>query len=121
MNGNKRPLGVTILGCLYLAVGAGGLAAHFNALLGPNLWREGIPIEVTELLALISGVFLLRGRNWARWLAVAWITFHVILSAFHNWPELAMHRAFWAIIACVLFRPQVARYFGHAPAASQCG
>lgn len=117
MNGNKRPLGLTILGCVYAAVGAGGFAAHFSAL-GRDLWREGVPIEATELLALISGVFLLRGRNWARWLALAWIAFHVILSAFHNWSELAAHCAFCAIIAWVLFRPQAAQYFSRAPTAS---
>jgi len=116
---NKRPLGVMIVGWLYIAVGVGGFAAHFTALRGLDVWREGIPIELTELLAFISGLFLLRGRNWSRWLALAWIAFHVILSAFHARLELAVHCASCAIIAWVLFRPQAARYFERAPAPSE--
>ena len=96
---------------MYILVGAGGLAAHFSALLTPDAWREGVWIELTELLALISGVFLLRGRNWARWLALAWVAFHVILSALHPLRELAIHLVFCAGIAWVLFRSAAVRYF----------
>ena len=33
-------------------------------------------VELTELIAIVCGVFLLQGRNWARWLALAWIASH---------------------------------------------
>ena len=33
-------------------------------------------------------------QNWARWLALAWIIFHVGLSLFHPIGELAFHVAF---------------------------
>jgi hypothetical protein len=54
---------------------------------------------------------MLRGRNWARWIALAWIAFHVIVSAFHTVAEFSMHLLFFAAIAWGLFRPEAARYF----------
>ncbi len=87
MNANKRPISVTILACVYLAVGVGGFAVHFRELLARH--PDAVGIEVTELTAIVCGVFLLRGQNWARWLALAWIAFHVVLSAFHAIPEFA--------------------------------
>ena len=109
MNSSKRPISVTILACVYLAVGVGGFVAHSRELLARH--PDAVAIEVTELTAIVCGVFLLRGQNWARWLALAWIAFHVILSAFHAIPELVIHAVFFAVFAWVLFRPEAARYF----------
>jgi hypothetical protein len=109
MNANKRPISVTILACVYLAVGVGGFVVHFRELLARH--PDAVGIEVTELTAIVCGVFLLRGHNWARWLALAWIAFHVVLSAFHAIPELTVHALLCAVFAWLLFRPEAARYF----------
>lgn len=109
MNSNKRPHSVTILACVYLAVGTIGFAYHFRELL--VLQDEGIWVELSEFLAIVSGAFMLRGHNWARWLALAWIACHVILSAFDAFHALAIHSLFCAVIAWFLFRPNAARYF----------
>jgi len=107
---NKRPLSVTILGCVYIATGVAGAIAHAAEFTSSSL-LTAVLVEVVSLLALVSGAYLLRGQNWARWLALAWIAFHVVLSAFHNGPELAIHSVLCAIIAYVLLRPSAARYF----------
>jgi len=109
MSGNKRPVSVLILASIYILVGAVGFAFHFHELLAAQ--RDAVLVEITELLAMVSGVFLLRGQNWARWLALAWIAFHVVLSAFHPVRELVAHSIFCVVIAWVLFRPASARYF----------
>ena len=109
MNAIKRTISVTIIACVYLAVGTLAFVYHFRELL--SLQRDSVSIELTEFLAVVSGAFMLRGHNWARWLALAWIVFHVILSAFHSFRELAIHALFCAVIAWILFRPQAARYF----------
>jgi hypothetical protein len=114
MNANKRPLSITIVACLYLAVGAAGFVVHFRELLARH--PDAVGIEITEAIAVLCGVFLLRGDNWARWLALAWIVFHVVLSAFHTIPELVIHSLFCAVIAWLLFRPEAARYFRRARA-----
>lgn len=57
---------------------------------------------------------MLRGHNWARWLLVTWIAYHVILSAFHAWSELAMHALLLAVVAYFLFRSRASAYFRRA-------
>jgi len=56
-------------------------------------------------------VFILRGHNWARWLALAWMTYHVVLSAFHTVPELLMHAVFLVILTYFLFGAAANRHF----------
>ncbi len=108
----RTPVSVALIACLYLPVGIGGLLVHFRDLRAP----DGIWVEVTELLAIICGVFLLRAQNWARWLAVAWMTFHVFIS-FGVWRELAVHGLFLALIGWCLFRADASRFFQDSKAA----
>ena len=67
---NKRPLSVTIVSCLLAAAGAVGLVYHSTEFktLHPfpynTLW-----VSLVRVLAIVAGVFMLRGSNWARWLA----------------------------------------------------
>lgn len=105
----RRPVPVMVIAGAYLAVGIIGFVTHFHDLLATP--SEGVWIELTELLAVVTAVFLLRGRNWARWLAVAWIAFHVVLSAFGSIRETAMHVVIAVLIVWLLFRPDTARWF----------
>ena len=76
-------------------------AVHYDV-----LW-----VELVRLLAVVCGAFILRGHDWARWVALAWMGFHVVVSAFHAWPQLAIHVLFLVVIAWFLCRPDAARYF----------
>jgi hypothetical protein len=109
MDSMRRPVGVTIIAALYLAVGILGFVFHFRESLAAP--REGVWVELTEILAILCGVYLLCGRNWARWLAVAWMAFHVALSI-HHLSQFAVHAVFCVLIAWVLFRRDAAQYFG---------
>ena len=113
----KRPLSVTLIACVYIAMGVIGFAYHFSELSEGNAFQfDVLGIETVRLLAIVSGVFMLRGLNWARWLALAWIGFHVGVSALHAWPQLAIHGIFFVVIAWSLFHPGATRYFrGLAP------
>lgn len=112
MNSSKRPVSILVLACVYLAVGTVGFVAHFHDLRQPDfLWIEG-----TEFLAIVAGAFMLRGQNWARWLALAWMAFHVVLS-FGVLRDLLIHSLILAVIAWILFRPEVRRYFRRAETA----
>lgn len=68
-------------------------------------------VELIFIVAILSGAYMLRGHNWARWLALAWIAFHVVLSIFHNLPELVVHASLCALVAFFLFRSAASRYF----------
>ena len=88
MSESKRPWPVIVISSLYLLVGVIGFVAHFQ-----ELWArhpDAVAIELTELVGAISGAGLLMRQKWARWLALAWILFHVGLSLFHPLGELAM-------------------------------
>ena len=109
MSENPRPISITILACIYIAVGIMGLTYHFREIV--SLQNDSLWIALTEVLAIICGVFMLRGRDWARWLALAWIAFHVILSAFNSLHQFLMHSLICALIAWVLLHPTATRYF----------
>jgi hypothetical protein len=108
MNAAKRPVSVWILSCLYIAVGTIGFAYHFSELMAHQ--DDSVWIELTELLAIVSGAFMLRGHNWARWLALVWMAFHVAISV-PVYRQMAVHLTIFAGIAWVLFRPNTRRYF----------
>jgi hypothetical protein len=108
----RIPVTVIFIACLYLAVGIGGSVAHFSEHGEPDwIW-----IELTELLAIVCGVFLLRAQNWARWLAVAWMVFHVAMS-FGALRQLVIHSVFLVLIVWCLFRADATRFFRHTQTA----
>jgi uncharacterized membrane protein HdeD (DUF308 family) len=97
----KRPLILTIFGWFLILAGAVGFVAHFplhRAWHSDDAWPLGL-----ELILMIAGVFILRGHNWARWLAVAWIAFHVGLSFYHSLREVAIHTLILLIFVWILF------------------
>jgi len=108
----RRPISVTLLACLYLAVGVFGFAAHFHGLLSHQ--PDAIWVELTEFLALLIGIFLFRGQNWARWLALAWIAFHVAISL-HEPGKLIAHSIFLILIVWILFHAAARRWFRPPP------
>ncbi len=118
MTAKKRPLAVILVALLYMAVGGIGFVSHLVDFIqrhdfGYDTWL----VELTEALAVLAGIFLLRGANWARWLAIAWMAFHVVLSAFNSFSQAAVHAVFLALIAFALFAgAQASTYF--RPAAS---
>jgi len=119
MNATKRLVSVTIAACVYLLVGTVGFVYHFRELMA--LQRDGILVELTELLAAVPGGFMLRGRDWARWLALAWMAFHVAISVFDPFHKLAVHAGLFVVIAWILLRPAAARYFQGSEAQTNSG
>lgn len=112
----KRPVPVIVIASLYLLIGVVGFIAHFPELLARH--PDAIAIELTELLAVVSGIFLLMRHNWARWLALAWILFHVAISFTDPIGKLAVHVVFCVLIAWALFRPESRQWFRPATPAA---
>jgi uncharacterized membrane protein len=109
---SKRPITITLLAWLLIAVGVLSTASHFAQFRShPPTPSELFWICLLGLLAVVAGVFLLRGSNWARWLALVWMAFHVALSVFHPLHELIVHSLFLALFAYLLFRPAARAYF----------
>ena len=113
----KRPLSVTVAGYILLATGIVGSAVHAGELRGVRpVQQDVVWALVTSLVAVLCGIYLLRRSNWARWLAVAWLAFHVVLSI-HSQPALLVHTLLLALFGYLLFRPAARAYFRPATSA----
>ena len=108
----KRPASVTILGWLYIVVGAVGFVYHLREVGRVGLLHSDfLLIEALRVLAVVAGFFMLQGQNWARWLAIAWIALHVVASFYNSWQQVVMHTIFLAIFVFLLTRPAVNAFF----------
>jgi len=108
----KRPFPVTIIGGLFLIAGLVGLVYHLSE---RPLDRWIVLISMVRIVAVVGGVFLLIGHNWARWLMLAWLAFHVVVSAFHSLSEFMAHVVLLVVVGYVLLRPPASKYFQSAP------
>lgn len=107
----KIPAVVLIVSAIYIATGAIGLTHHISDFTGHSLQYGLILIALLRLAAIVSGVFMLLGQNWARWLAIVWIAFHVAISFLNSPQQVAVHAVIFALIVYLLFRPEVRTYF----------
>ena len=110
----KRPLAITVLGCLFILAGSAGLVYHLT---DRPLEKGIVLISLVRLLAVIGGVFLLLGHSWARWLLLAWLAFHVGISAFRSLPDTLAHLVLLIVVAYFLLTPPSATYFRSTPSA----
>jgi len=81
-----------------------------------HLWKGAfdrwmIAILFLTVSAIVAGVFLLRGARWARWLALAWIAFHVVVSALNSVWDTLPHASLLLVIGYVLLGPATAEYY----------
>ena len=119
---DKRPRSITIISWIFIVFGSIALLASLLEIFNSATAQRGAylkghwMIPVVRLLALVAGVFMLYGFNWARWLLLVWIAYHVILSAFHSLSELVVHSLLFAVVAYVLFRSKASTYFRGARA-----
>ena len=113
----NRPLSLTLSAWLFIIVGAGGILKDVLPLVGPDRQSAIAALRVEgpaglaliwfiRLLAVVGGIYVLRRRNWARWLLAGWMVFHVILSLFHSPAEAVAHVVIFAGLGYALFRPQ---------------
>lgn len=106
----KLPLAVLVISCLLIATGILGIAFHLHDFRKP-FQPETAWITLLRLLAIVSGVFMLMRKDWARWLALIWIGFHVVLAFYHSLQQVAIHVVVFALFAYFLLRPEARAYF----------
>lgn len=113
----KPPLSVLVVSGLLIVAGSVGLAYHATELhtISPFPF-EAVWVCLVRLLAIACGVFLLRGRNWARWGVIVWLAYHVVLGALHSAMAVVIHTLLLAVIGYLLMRPRVSAYFRGATA-----
>jgi hypothetical protein len=116
----KCPPSVIVIACLFAAAGTVGLVHHASEYnFHSSLQPDQLLVLLLRLLAVIGAVFMLLGHNWARWLLIVWLAYHVILSGFHNLSQVVIHSLLLVVIAYFLFRPRTSAYF--RPAKTDAG
>lgn len=105
----RRPLILTLFGWFLILAGVVGLVAHFPM---HRAWhRDDAWPLLLELILMTAGVFILLGRNWARWLAVAWIALHVAVSFYSSLRQVAVHTLILLLFVWILFYPAASAWF----------
>ena len=117
---NKRPPTITALSILYIVVGLVSTGYHLDQFkaLSPTFHQalETILVIVLGAAAVVAGYYMLHGKNWARWLALGWTLFHVIVSAFNSPLGLIFHSVFVFLLALLLFSKEAKTWFTPPPA-----
>jgi len=109
LKNTERPIAITIVGCFFIVAGFVGFVYHVSQL--NTFDMEHTAILAIRLLAIVGGVFTLYGRNWARWLLIVWMGYHVILSFWHSTSELAIHVLIMAVVVYFLLNARTSSYF----------
>jgi hypothetical protein len=113
----KRPISIIIISLVFIAIGAGGLIKGLwplvasSARLTNHDLMDSALVGVSGVLALVSGVFMLRRANWARWLCILWMAFHVVISLGHEMSKLVVHSVMLVVLLLVLLWPNANAYF----------
>ena len=113
----QRPRSITIISWLFIIFGTIALLSGLLPL-GELTNAQRVAdfkshwmVHLSRILAVVSGVFMLYGHNWARWLLVVWIAFHIVLSGLHSMLQLLMHVLIFSVILYFIFRRQASIYF----------
>ena len=105
---NPRPRSITIISWLFIIFGS---IALLTGLLPFSDIKSHWYVHLSRILQIVAGVFMLYGRNWARWLLVAWIAFHIVVGALHGVVTLVMHFVIFSVILFFVFRRDANAYF----------
>ena len=104
----KRPFQVALPGWLFIVV---GLVSAIYHLVESPLDRWTVPVSAVGIIAIVGGVFLLRGAGWARWLLLAWLAVHVGISALNSLSASLAHLVLLLVVGYFLLGPPTSQYF----------
>ena len=104
----RRPRSITIISWLFIIFGT---IALINGVWPITDFKSHWYVHLSRFLQIVAGVFMLYGRNWARWLLFAWVVFHIGVGALNGWVSLAMHVVIFSVILFFVFRRDANVYF----------
>ena len=112
----NRPLPIVITALIFIITGFVGIVYHANEYFEPTSIKvELVWILFIRVLAIVCGLLLLRGVNWARWLAIAWLVYHVAIGALNSTSQMVAHIVILVIVSFLLFMPKSSAYFRNGP------
>ncbi len=112
----NRPIPVIIVSILFILTGCIGFIYHVKEFFEPNIKQyELVWVLLLRILAVVCGLLLFLKVNWARWLAIVWLLYHILLSAFHSTSEMITHIVLLIIVSVLLYLPVSTAYFKISP------
>lgn len=124
----ERPQLVTIIAWILILKGAlflvGRLSLIGNPFLAESMERAHLPVAMQYLesflgyaVAIVAGVYLLRGENWARWLYVYWAGLSFALALMNDGLQIRpfVFLLLNGVLIFLLMRPPAADFFGRKP------
>ena len=111
---HARPWSLIVVGVIFLALGVlditRGLAPLFDSAPHWHMAADDVEVLAIGIAAIVGGVYVLKGRNWARWLLAVWMVFHVAISIGQP-KQFIAHLVIFGCIAFLLFRPGASASF----------
>ena len=105
---------VVLVGVLFLILGAldlwRGLAPLFASAPHWHMAADDVEVLAIGVAAIVGGIYVLRGANWARWLLAAWMALHVAISIGQP-TALIAHLVIFGFVAWLLFRSGASPHF----------
>jgi uncharacterized membrane protein HdeD (DUF308 family) len=111
----KRPRSIIFISLLFILLGTITLIHAVVELINTTERLTDLKshwmIYLSAAAAIVGGVFLFKGHNWARWLLVAWMAFHIVVGALHGLVPLLTHVVIFSVILFFLFRRPASSFF----------
>jgi uncharacterized membrane protein len=120
---SNRPRSITIIGWVFLVFGILSLVvgllptSHISAAQRLVEIKSHWYVHVSRITGAIAGLFMLYGFNWARWLLVLWLAFHVFVGLLHSSVQMLTHSLLMVIVVYFIFRPRATAFFQSEDAA----
>ena len=124
---NKRPRTITLIGWILIVIGIFSMFATSANLKNPKVIAamQETPLPMSMQYAIltlgvmimtISGLGILKGKNWARFLYAGWGMFSFLLAIAVGTMQASMIPGLliFLVIAYFLFRPEANAYFRSA-------
>lgn len=97
---------------LFILTGSIGVIYHILEIPEPDFSLADLMwVFAIRLLAIACGLLLWNGIRWARWLAVAWLAYHVALGAFHSISGVITHLGLLVLVCMLLYWPSSNVFF----------
>jgi uncharacterized membrane protein HdeD (DUF308 family) len=110
----RRPPSIVVISFLFILLGIITLVHAVMELINTTDRLTDLKshwmIYLSAFAAIVGGVFLFKGHNWARWLLVLWMAFHIVVGALHGIVPLLTHVVIFSVIFVFLFRRPASAY-----------
>ena len=108
----RPPLPVLIVAIALMLAGVVGFFYHLKDFSEPGeKLYVVVLVELLRILAIVSGILLLRANNSGRWLSIGWVLLHVVISVFNSMAQTITHIVILIIVCILLYLPVSSLYF----------